>query len=333
MLQKKAGVTLRSLAFILGTVAAGALALPGCVSVSPDPADPAYLLGDFSVPPEEIVLTVPVMAAVERDQMLVVQLSELIDHESRGPQERAELFYELGVIYDRLGLEGSARTMFMNSLVEKPDYAPAYNFLGIYLTSAGRFQDAYEAFDASLELNPKSVYTHFARAISLYYGKRPQTALYDIEAFYSANPNDPYRLLWYYLIECETAGYETALLNLKQRYLKADKKEDYFGYHIIDYLTGLISKADLLAFVKDPAVPMYLKIERACEVYFYLGKEAMRQGNLKLAFDYFHLAERTAKHDFLEHRYALFEIRRLAKTYQLEAYRDRNPLSGDENQI
>ena len=77
-------------------------------------------------------------------------------------------------------------------------------------------------------------------------------------------------------------------------------------------------------------VPMYLKIERACEVYFYLGKEAQRLNEPKLAFDYFHLCARTDKYDFLEYRYALFEIRRMARAHQLAAYRDRNPLRGEE---
>ena len=332
MLGQKARAHHNALAFIICTTVLST-ALTGCSALQPSSiAEPQLLSGDFAVPASEIVLTVPVMAAVERDQMLIVQLSELIDHEADNAADRAELFYELGVIYDRLGLEGSARTMFMNALVEKPDYAPAYNFLGIYLASAERFADAYEAFDAALELAPDSVYTNFARAIALYYGKRPQTSLRDIETFYRADRNDPYRMIWYYLIEDATAGHETALLHLKQRYLQANKQEDYFGYHVIDYLTGLISKAQLLSLVKDPQLPMYLKIERACEVYFYLGKEAQRQGQLKAAFDYFHLAARTDKYDFLENRYALFEIRRMAKAYGLTSYRDRNPLQDPQLQ-
>ncbi len=332
MVWLKAGERHGALAFFISALsaAAAALLLSGCQVNFEGQTQGQILVGDFSVPQSEIVLTVPVMAAVERDQMLVVQLSELLDHEARSAQDRAEIFYELGVVYDRLGLEGSARTMFMNALVEKPDYAPAYNFLGIYLASAERFQDAYEAFDAVLELNPQSVYTNFARAIALYYGKRPQLALQDIEVFYQADRNDPYRMLWYYLIERETSDYAAALLHLKQRYAAAVKREDYFGYHIIDYLTGLTTKEQLLFMVKDPQVPMYLKIERACEVYFYLGKEAQRLNEPKLAFDYFHLCARTDKYDFLEYRYALFEIRRMARAHQLAAYRDRNPLRGEE---
>lgn len=316
----KAGVRKTALAFIFP-----AALMQGCALTSA-PGGSEALSGDFSLDPEEIVLTMPVTAAVERDQMLIVQLSELLDLQAVNAQDRSELFYELGVIYDRLGLEGSARTMFMNALVEKPDFAPAYNFLGIYLTSAERFADAFEAFGAALELDPDSAYTHFARAIALYYSGRPEMARQDIDFFYQADPQDPYRILWYYLIEEELQDHETALQHLRERGAQAGRSEDFFGYHIIDYLTGAIDKSTLLSLVKDPDVPMYLKVERACEVYFYLAKEAQIAGRLRQAFDYFHLARSTDKYDFLEYRYALFEIRRMAQRYSLNAYRDLNPL-------
>lgn len=323
MVQIKAGVTCWSLAFFSG------LMLTGC-SLQPQETDrDEPLTAPFAVPAADIVLTVPDTGAVERDQMLVVQLSELLDHQAQGSRERAELFYELGVIYDRLGLEASARTMFMNALVESPDYSPAYNFLGIYLASAERFDDAYEAFDAALELNPASVYTNFARALAEYYAGRPKLALQDIDTFYRSNPDDPYRILWYYLIEEKLLPPEEAMLHLKQRYVQARKREQFFGYHVIDYLTGLISREQLVAMVRDPAIPMGLKTERACETYFYLGKQAQQAGYDKLAFDYFHLAAATRKYDFLEYRYALFEIRRMALHQGLAAYKDRNPLRED----
>ncbi len=321
MYKIKAGVIKTALAFIFP-----AALMQGCALVSlPGSEDKPG--GDFSLDPEEIVLTMPVTAAVERDQMLIVQLSELLDLQAVNAKDRAGLFYELGVIYDRLGLEASARTMFMNALVEKPDFAPAYNFLGIYLTSAERFADAFEAFGAALELEPDSAYTHFARALALYYSGRPEMALQDIDFFYQSNPKDPYSMLWYYLIEQELQGRDQALQRLRDRVAQAgSSSDDFFGYHIIDYLLGTIDRAALLHLIKDPEVPMYLKVERACEVYFYLAKEAQSAGNLRQAFDYFHLARSTDKYDFLEYRYALFEIRRMAGRYGLHSYRDVNPL-------
>jgi superkiller protein 3 len=36
-----------------------------------------------------------------------------------------------------------------------PDYAEAYNNLGVTLASQGRYQEAIEQFSAALEINPK----------------------------------------------------------------------------------------------------------------------------------------------------------------------------------
>ncbi len=45
-----------------------------------------------------------------------------------------------------------------------------FNYLGIYLTQAGNFDAAYEAFDSVLELDPTYNYAHLNRGIALYYG-------------------------------------------------------------------------------------------------------------------------------------------------------------------
>ncbi len=175
----------------------------------------------LSLPKDQVVLTVPPAELSEYDQMLIVRLSEILDRGARTPEERAQLFYELGIVYDRLGLEGSARTMFMNALIEKPDFVPAYDFIGIYLASHGYFQDAYDAFDSALELAGRQgverVYTYFSRALALYYGNRAHNALDDMNLDYTMRQGDPYRILWFYLIEREALGEEQARLGLKNR--------------------------------------------------------------------------------------------------------------------
>ena len=47
-----------------------------------------------------------------------------------------------------------------------------FNYLGIYLTQAGNFDAAYEAFDSVLELDPTYNYARLNRGIALYYGGR-----------------------------------------------------------------------------------------------------------------------------------------------------------------
>ncbi|STD93991.1 lipoprotein NlpI precursor [Escherichia coli] len=76
-----------------------------------------------------------------------------------------------------------------------------FNYLGIYLTQAGNFDAAYEAFDSVLELDPTYNYAHLNRGIALYYGGRDKLAQDDLLAFYQDDPNDPFRSLWLYLAE------------------------------------------------------------------------------------------------------------------------------------
>ncbi len=277
------------------------------------------------LPPEEIILTAPVAELSDYDQLMVFRLSELLENRVVNSEERARLYYELGIVYDRMGLESSARVMFMNALAEKADFAPAYDFMGVYLASQGMFQDAYEAFDSALELahlqNQKRIFTYFSRAIALYYGLRPQNALDDIVIDYTERKGDPYRMLWCYIIGVAAEGEELSLTKLAHRAAEADEEQRIsFGMRIVEYYLGKLSKTELLDLVRDPKLTMQERIERACEAYFYLGKLSQIKGDDRSAFWYYHLCAATAKYDFLEHRYARVEIARLAGKYQLAPY-------------
>ncbi len=77
-----------------------------------------------------------------------------------------------------------------------------FNYLGIYLTQAGNFDAAYEAFDSVLELDPTYNYAHLNRGIAwLISAVVTSLAQDDLLAFYQDDPNDPFRSLWLYLAE------------------------------------------------------------------------------------------------------------------------------------
>ena len=59
------------------------------------------------------------------------------------------------------------------ALREKPDFAEAYNFIGVYLVQQQNYDEAYEAFDSALELRPGLRLRLFNRGIALYYGTAP----------------------------------------------------------------------------------------------------------------------------------------------------------------
>ena len=68
--------------------------------------------------------------------------------------------------------------------------------------------------------------------------------------------------------------------------------------------------------------------EHLCEAYYYLGKQALKMGKDKLAYDYFKLSRATDKYNFLEYRNSYLEMRSLEKKYNLLA-----PYSAEEREL
>ena len=286
------------------------------------PSEKTDLLGPFAVPAEYIVLPEPSIESTERDQIILMKLSEMLDTKATTNKDRAEIFYELGIVYDRLGLEGTARTMFSNSLAEKADFAAPYNFVGIYFSSDGRYQEACDAFGAAEELNPKDYYVNFNRGITLYYAGRYKLAVADMLLFYNNNKNDPYIMLWLYIAESELENSFYARTRLQQRYQEAsDKaKEDNWGFNLVRLYLGTLSEQKFFNGTKTYRDKPDLMAEHLCEGYFYLGKKKRMEGMDKLAYDYYLLSLSTHRYGFLEYRYVHQEIRFLERKYEVRKF-------------
>lgn len=298
--------------------------LEGCISNNEEQAPVTQkvdLTGPFSVPPSEILLPLASERLIEQDQAIIVKLSMMLDTQAKTKGDRAEIFYELGIVYDRLGLEATARTMFMNALVESPTFAAPYNFVGIYFAKDGRFQDALDAFDSALELNPKESYIYFNRAIVLHYAHRDVLTLDDLLTFYKSDPNDPYRLLWMYIVERGALGADKALSNLEERYDKVREldKKDNWGFNLVRLYLGTLDKSTFWKQIKAYRQDSETYVDHLCEAYFYLGKLHLLNGEDKAAYDNFYLSAATRRYGFLEYRYALEEIDTLEKRYKLRA--------------
>ena len=57
-------------------------------------------------------------------------------------------------------LQDKIHTKYNNSIFIKPDYAEAYNNIGIALKRQGKLKDAIEAYKKSIFLKPDSAETH-----------------------------------------------------------------------------------------------------------------------------------------------------------------------------
>ncbi|AWK13909.1 lipoprotein NlpI [Candidatus Fukatsuia symbiotica] len=255
------------------------------------------------------ILATPIQATLQQEVVLA-RMEQILISRTLTDDERAQLLYERGVLYDSLGLRALAQNDFSQALALRPDMPEVFNYLGIYLTQAGNFDAAYEAFDSVLELDPTYNYARLNRGISLYYGGRFLLALKDLQAFYEDNPNDPFRLLWLYLVESEI-DTKAARVALQQRYEKSDRGQ--WGWNIIEFYLSKISEKTLLKELKEDAIDNTSLAEHLSETNFYLGKYYLNQGDKSTASALFKLTVANNIHNFVEHRYALLELALLSQ--------------------
>ncbi|WP_339057711.1 lipoprotein NlpI [Candidatus Regiella endosymbiont of Tuberolachnus salignus] len=253
---------------------------------------------------KEQILAIPVQATLQQE-VILARIEQIFLTRILTDDERARLLYERGVLYDSLGLRALAQNDFSQALTICPDMPEIFNYLGVYLTQAGDFNAAYEAFDSVLELDPNYNYAYLNRGISLYYGGRFLLAQDDLKKFYQDDPNDPFRLLWLYLVEREINA-KAAKVALKQRYEKSNREQ--WGWNIIEFYLGKISIKTLMKHLVVDAVDNTSLAEHLSEANFYLGKYYLSLGDKEAASALFKLTVANNIHNFVEHRFALLEL-------------------------
>lgn len=240
-----------------------------------------------------------------KSEIAILRLSDIILRADVTDEQRAQLFYDRGVIYDSVGLRSLARLDFNRALKLKPNLVDAYNFIGIQFTQLQEFNQAYDSFDSALELKPDHEYAYLNRGIALYYGGRPTLARDDFQIFHHGQANDPYRLLWLYLAEYQIEP-EQASKDLSIRASQVD--DNVWAKNIIDLYLGGTTQGK---FIKSLTVNVKTNKElsdRLCEAYFYLGKYNQLLGKNDVAANFFKLALSTNVFEFVEHRYAKLEL-------------------------
>ena len=251
----------------------------------------------------------PLAAAVQvryQDEVNLLRIDQLLLNQKELPTEqRARLFYQRALIYDRMGLNGHSRYDLSQTLSLDPSFAPAYNTLGLYYLLIGSFNEALESFDSALELSDNMQYSYLHRAIGLYEIGRYSLASKDIESFYGLDKSDPYRILWRYIINSKV-DQTRALNNLKAaQKLNKDKR---FAWLIVDVIAGRLNEKDFLHSISYGVTKNEALAQRLCEAYFYLGSWHKIKGNINKAIYYFKLSTATNIHDFIEYKYALIEL-------------------------
>lgn len=243
-----------------------------------------------------------------RAQLAIARYNYILSEATLEDTEKADLFYQRGMLYDSVGLAGLAQYDYTQALNLRPDMAEAYNSIGIHYTQQMEFVQAYEAFDSSLDINPEYDFAFLNRGIALYYGGRPDLAVTDLQTFRQRDTSDPYRALWRYIAQREIESL-SALEELKQTRLQLS--EDHWATSLVDFYLGKITENQLLGSLIDGVTSQKDLTDRLCEAYFYLGKYHSARGNRGIASNYFKLALSTNVYEYVEHRYARLELNRL----------------------
>jgi len=257
----------------------------------------------------QLIIAEP-LAINYKSEIALARLTEVIHRAEITDAQRAELYYDRGVIYDSVGLRSLARLDFNRALRLKPDFVDAYNFLGIHYTQMQEFNQAYEAFDSALDLSPKHQYAYLNRGIALYYGGRAELSIDDFTAFHLDEKSDPYRILWLYLAEHEQDQISAKIALKGYSNLVS---ENVWAKTIIQLYLGEISHQTFVRQLTAGVNSNKALSERLCEAYFYLGKYYQLQGKNKSAVNFFKLALSTNVYEFVEHRYAKLELELMRK--------------------
>ena len=249
-------------------------------------------------------------------EVMIVRISQVLLVGKMSNEERASLHFERGVLYDSLGLWALARYDFTQALALQPKMAAVYNYLGLYLLLDEDYDGALEAFNTVFSLDPDYEYIFLNRALDFYYVGRYNLAEQDFLAFYQRNKSDPYRVLWLYLNELKFKPAE-AQKNLAQR--AVGLSQDYWGTYIVQYYLGKLSVQDLQAKAQQFATKTATQYaEILTETYFYLAKQKLNMGQIDEAETLFKLAVANQVYNFVEYRFAVFELSKLGQQAQAE---------------
>ncbi|MBF7072648.1 lipoprotein NlpI [Glaciecola sp. MH2013] len=243
-----------------------------------------------------------------RSQMAIARYNHILTQAPLKEEERAELLFQRGMLYDSVGLAGLARFDYSQALQLKPDMAEAHNSIGIHYIQQMDFIQAYESFDSTLDINPDYDFAILNRGIALYYGGRANLAIDDLKAFYEKDVTDPYRVLWSFIVEQEL-DKTSALTNLaKHRQMLSDNN---WATSIVDFYLNRVDESAVIADLVDDVTSQKQLNDRLCEAYFYLGKYHSDLGNRVKASNYFKLSLSTNVYEYVEHRYSRLELDRL----------------------
>lgn len=246
-----------------------------------------------------------------RAQVAIARFNQILANAKLTDNDKAQLHYQRGMLYDSVGLSGLAQFDFNQALSFKPNMAEAYNSIGVHLVQQREFSQAYEAFDSTLEIDPEYDFAFLNRGIALYYGGRPELAVDDLTVFAAKDTSDPFRALWAYFALSEVDDRD-AILQLAV--MRKGLNPNHWATGLVDLFLGNTDETGLLNSLLRGVTSEKELTDRLCEAYFYLGKFHSERAHRGVASNYFKFALSTNVFEYVEHRYARLELERLRQS-------------------
>ena len=246
---------------------------------------------------------------ISTDKLALAELNPQLRFDQEVMIVRLTQVLQEAKLTDSLGLWWVARYDFNQAISLNQKMTAAYNYMGLYLLLEDDYDSSVDAFNAVLDLDPDYAYTYLNRGLAFYYSGRYSEAQRDLLHFYNENPADPYRVLWLYFNELELTPQE-AKNNLIARAKKIS--DEFWGKNVVDYFLGNISLKQLRKKMEAQAQSnMAAYAEMLTETYFYLAKQKLKLNQKDEAISLFRLALANQVFNFVEYRFALFELSQL----------------------
>ena len=130
----------------------------------------------------------------EREGQLV-RIQALIDEDGQTPEQKADLFFEQGLLYDFAEEYAKARSSYDKALEIKPDSYGAWNNRGNALGNLGRWEEAIASYNKALEIKPEDDEAWYYRGYALGNLGRWEDAIASFDKALEIKPD--YHEAWY----------------------------------------------------------------------------------------------------------------------------------------
>ena len=231
-----------------------------------------------------------------------IQSGELSD------QELAITFNNRGFAYYNKGEYDAAVRDYDRAVSLQPGYGPALVRRATVYQERRQYERALADYEAATQFDPKFASERPKAFLFFYLGHMTQSAEM-FEKHMKANPDDPWVLLFRYLVEAKIGNALAAARELEADASKL--KERRWPASIIDFHLGRIDEKAMFAAANDPDPKM--KNEKTCAANFHAGESRLFRAQVSAAIPLLRAAEKDCPSHFYESHGASTELKRLGQ--------------------